>query len=173
MYTSNVAYAFTKECWDELRDEAKEDGDALNERCSFDKLLGKADVDEDIVGDGKPYHVVCWNMVRWDGGNGDAVDFMTDAGSVLCGQYIRLGENIDDVEISEKMGFPCLLWQDGFDIAVRGTSLSAYERETLLGEAVRALVEAAPDAARALKEKMENLVGKNAELDRVFARATA
>lgn len=173
MYTSNVAYAFTKENWDELCEEAREDEDALNKCCSFDKLLGEADVDEDIIVDGKPYHVVCWNMVQWDGGDGDAVDFMNDAGSVLCGQHIRLGEDIDDVEICEKESFPCLLWQDGFDIAVRGASLSAYERETLLCEAVGALVEAAPDAARALKEKMEDRVGKNAELDRIFAKATA
>lgn len=169
-YRSNVAFSFTKENWDKLCELAKTDRMALSERFSFEDLVSGADIEKEIVDAGEILHVVCWNWMKWNDNEGDAIEFFEEKGRPLAYEYIRIGEEDGDVDMDiVREGRAWGIEKDGIDIIVNGVTLNAYQRENLLKDVVKAFKEAAPEAAEAFyKEHWERLVCD--EYDKLFGK---
>lgn len=175
-YVSNVAFTFTQDNWNKLCELAKTDKRAMNKRCPFEWMIGGyADVSKEVIGDdGKKYHIVYWNSVKWYDDCYDAIAFLEDEGRRLSHEYMRIGEEYGDIESDESAhdrsdgNRTYFLGRDGDDICISGVTMDSYLKGHFLPAVVKAFVEAAPEAAVKWKHENQGMYGGSDEFEELF-----
>ena len=151
-YFSNVAFSFDEHNWKTLCERAKTDKNALSKHNSFDDMLKHADINRVVEFNGKKFHVLKWDRCKWYSmdDEGDAIKFFNDEGKKLCDEFIRIGEEPNDVEFINGYN---LLWIDGDDIHIVGETLLNYDRKRILENVAELLSKVAPETAREYMEE--------------------
>lgn len=145
-YFSNVAFSFDEHSWKTLCERAKTDKNALSEHNSFNDMLKYADINREVEFLEIKFHVLEWNNIEWYSSyDEDAIKFFNNEGKKLCDEFIRIGEEPNDVEFIND-GYN-LLWIDDDDIHIVGETLLNFDRKRILKDLATLLVKTAPDAA--------------------------
>ena len=148
-YFSNVAFSFDEHNWKTLCERAKTDKKALNKHCSFDALVQYADTDKELEFMGMKFHVLQWSRIKWYTSEGDAIQFFEETGKGLCDEFIRIGEEPNDIEFINGHN---LLWIDGDDIHIMGVTLLNHDRKQILKDLAQLLLRADPFAVKGYQE---------------------
>ena len=150
-YFSNVAFSFDEHNWKTLCERAKTDKNALSKHNSFDDMLKHADINREVEFNGKKFHVLKWDRCKWYSMDDerDAIKFFNDEGKKLCDEFIRIGEEPNDVEFINGHN---LLWIDGDDIHIMGVTLLNHDRKQILKDLAQLLLRADPFAVKGYQE---------------------
>ena len=150
-YRSNVAFSFDEHNWKILCERAKTDKNALSEHNSFNDMLKYADINREVEFLEIKFHVLEWNNIEWYSSyDEDAIKFFDDEGKKLCDEFIRIGEEPNDIEFINGYN---LLWIDGDDIHIMGETLLNYDRKRILENVAELLSKVAPETAREYMEE--------------------
>ena len=149
-YRSNVAFSFDEHNWKSLCERAKTNKNALSEHNSFNDMLKYADINREVEFLEIKFHVLEWNNIEWYSSyDEDAIKFFNDEGKKLCDEFIRIGEEPDDVDFINGHN---LLWIDGDDIHIMGVTLLNYDRKQILKDLAQLLLRADPFAVKGYQE---------------------
>ena len=96
------------------------------------------------------FHVLEWNNIEWYSSyDEDAIKFFNDEGKKVCDEFIRIGEEPDDVDFINGHN---LLWIDGDDIHIMGVTLLNHDRKQILKDLAQLLLRADPFAVKGYQE---------------------
>lgn len=150
-YRSNVAFSFDEHNWKTLCERAKTNKNALSEHNSFNDMLKYADINREVEFLEIKFHVLEWNNIEWYSSyDEDAIKFFNDEGKKLCDEFIRIGEEPNDIEFINGHN---LLWIDGDDIHIMGETLLNYDSKRILENVAELLSKVAPETAREYMEE--------------------